>query len=183
MLASLSWPAVGFATAQDARPSFGRARGHIFPLRTLDLGASHLVFRRLLRVKAARAPLQIREIRVSVLAVVKNPFILFNIMPLRKKSPVAVQFHFGVKTARNGDLISTKISLNITWYHLVSVNSLLCAREGRFSTLLLRNWERKTSALSRELRNSPAVRDAAKFSREAFLTSFPETIGVHPVSS
>jgi len=121
---------------------------------------------------------------------------LFKIRALRQESPVAVKFQFGLRRARNGDPISIKIAVNITWYQLISVNSPLYAREAaplRSLCWLLFNSgptcvscapTRISRALSRELRSSPASRDAftgadvrqcvppwrdaALFSREAF---------------
>jgi len=94
---------------------------------------------------------------------------LFKIRALRQELPIAVQFQFGVKRARIGDLTSTKISVSITWYHLVSVNSPLYARD--MCAACVRS--RVSRAANRELRSSPALRDvspwqdAAHFSREA----------------
>src|ERR1700722_12239278 len=100
MLASLSWAGVGFPTAREARPSPGRASGHVFPLRSLsvcvDLG--HLGY---------------------------LGYLLFKIRALRQESPIAVQLQFGAWSPQNGASTPMKIAVNCACLQLIALNSLL----------------------------------------------------------
>ena len=124
MLVFWSWAEVGSATTQDARPSFGRARGHIFPLRALRLGVSRL------RVKVTHRFKSMKSV-LSVLSVVENPCLLFKVRALRQESPIAVRLQFGYAwSAQNGASTRMKIAVNCGCWRLIALNSLLCARRG-----------------------------------------------------